>query len=174
MSFFGSASSNEANPVVVLPPGAHRFAGGFLVGPAIRVGQDFCLCQGQSIFNDPDLASTARDSGPAAAWQQAFAQHGAMAPSHVSGRFAVLLVQPAAQRVFMATDRFATWPMCYAQDQGVLHVSHRADTVPLPGRRLSMQALFDYLYHHCIPAPRTVFEGVLRLRAGHVDRKSVV
>ena len=29
------------------------------------------------------------------------------------------------------------------------------------------QALFDYFYFHVIPAPRTVFEGVERVRAGH-------
>ena len=30
------------------------------------------------------------------------------------------------------------------------------------------QAIFDYLYFHVIPAPRTVFKGVQRLPAGHV------
>ena len=168
MNYSASVShSDETNPADV-PAGSTRFTGGHLVGSATKLGADLCVAFGRPSFTDADIAATARENGIAAAWQQAFTLHGIKAPSRVRGRFAVLLVQPAVARSFLATDRFATWPMCFAQQGHTLHISDRADTVPLPGRKLSTQALFDYLYHHCIPAPRTVFEGVQRLRAGHV------
>lgn len=168
MNFLGSVTHRDGASFANAPAGAHTFRGGYLAGPVVEAGVDLCVALGRPTFVDDELAATARDNGLAAAWQLAFARDGARAPTHARGRFAVLLVQPAAGRVFMATDRFATWPICLAQEGDTLHLSDRADTVPLPGRTPSAQALFDYIYHHCIPAPRTVFEGVQRLRAGHV------
>ncbi|TNY02980.1 hypothetical protein, partial [Escherichia coli] len=34
-------------------------------------------------------------------------------------------------------------------------------------RELDTQALFDYLFHHCIPSPRTIFAGIHRLPPAH-------
>jgi asparagine synthase (glutamine-hydrolysing) len=52
---------------------------------------------------------------------------------------------------------------------GELHYGERADTLAdlQPAAPMSPQALFDYLYFHVIPSPRTVFEGVYRLPPGH-------
>jgi asparagine synthase (glutamine-hydrolysing) len=48
-----------------------------------------------------------------------------------------------------------------------LLASERADDVASAGAEHDPQAIFEYLYHHVIPAPRTVFKGVFRLLAGH-------
>jgi len=69
-------------------------------------------------------------------------------------------------RVLLAVDRFAQQTICYALTGTALRFAERADAV-LPGAPLCTQALFDYLYFHVIPSPRTVFEGVRRLPAGH-------
>ena len=70
-----------------------------------------------------------------------------------------------------AADHFARQPVCWHADAaGGLRVSPRADTLAGPGAALDPQALFEYLYFHVIPAPRTVFKGVQRLRAGHEVR----
>jgi asparagine synthase (glutamine-hydrolysing) len=64
------------------------------------------------------------------------------------------------------SDRFATIPLCYRTDtSGGIAIASRADDLGDFGA-LSSQAIFDYLYFHMIPAPRTVFEGVLRLTPG--------
>ena len=67
-----------------------------------------------------------------------------------------------------AADRFSRQAVCWRADaERGLRVASRADTLAGPGAALDPQALFEYLYFHAIPAPRTVFKGVQRLRAGH-------
>ena len=168
MNFQGSFSAHGTTAKAPPPAGACSSEAGWLAGGTACGDEEWVVALGQPWFTDAGLAATCQAEGAARAWQQAFARHGNAAPSLARGRFAVVLVQPRERRVRMATDRFGTWPLCLAEQDGQLHVASRADEVPLPGRRLSNQAVFDYLFHHCIPAPRTIFEGVQRLRAGHL------
>ncbi|TMH26626.1 MAG: asparagine synthase, partial [Betaproteobacteria bacterium] len=50
---------------------------------------------------------------------------------------------------------------------GQLHFAARADSLIDASAELDPQAIFDYLYFHCIPSPRTIFKGVKRLAPGH-------
>ena len=124
------------------------------------------LCEGNVRFLDADLESIAADRGPLAAWAAAFSRHGVRAPLHVRGDFAVA-VRDDAGRVLLAVDRFAIRTLCYCVDNGELRYARRADELGSSARELDPQALYDYLYSHVIPAPRTVFRGVYRLPAGH-------
>jgi asparagine synthase (glutamine-hydrolysing) len=121
---------------------------------------------GQPTFSQPDLQACAQSQGLPAAWQLAFARFGAAAPQHAQGAFAVALHLPDG-RVFMAVDRFAIHTLCYRIDGDKIAVHTRADALAGPAAELDPQALFDYLYSHAIASPRTVFEGVQRLSAGH-------
>jgi len=123
------------------------------------------LCVGSPRFNHPELAAAAVNEGVDAAWQLAYARFGARAPLHVDGDFAVAL-RDADGRIFAAVDRFAIRPLCYRRDGDSLVVAERADDAASTATRLAPQAIFDYLYFHVIPAPRTVFDGVFRLSAG--------
>ena len=67
----------------------------------------------------------------------------------------------------MAVDRFSTRTLCYRVAGNAIEVGARADVVAGAGAELDPQAIFDYLYFHSIPAPRTIFKGVHRLPAGH-------
>ena len=62
------------------------------------------------------------------------------------------------------TDRFGVWPICWCLEEKRLAFSDRADSVPsLNSREVEPQALFDYLYFHMIPAPRTIYRGIQKL-----------
>jgi asparagine synthase (glutamine-hydrolysing) len=62
-------------------------------------------------------------------------------------------------------DRFASHPLCFARDGQRLSFADTASDVPRDNApRISAQALYSYLYFHCIPAPSTIFEGTERLR----------
>ena len=88
----------------------------------------------------------------------------AQALATVEGSFAVAL--PLADgRTVLAVDRFAQETLCYRVVDGQLRVSERADR--LGSTAVDPQALFDYLYFHDIPSPRTVFADVFRLPPGH-------
>ncbi len=124
------------------------------------------LALGQPVFSDPRLSALARDAGPLAAWQAALEQGAAGAAAGVSGAFAVGLHDDAG-RCFLAVDRFATHSLCYRVDDGRLRFAARADALADGATALDPQAIFDYLYFHAIPSPRTVFQGVQRLPPGH-------
>jgi len=122
------------------------------------------------LLGRPTLPSALRpspDATSAVPWQAALRAGEASVHallSQVRGGFAVGVRGPEGQ-AFLAVDRFATHSICYAVRDGRLCFAERADD--LGGTDLDTQALFDYLYYHVIPAPRTVYRDVHRVPAGH-------
>ncbi len=120
----------------------------------------------------PFASGTPRFGSPApaplAAWQQAYAQRGTTCAADVGGEFAVALDLPGGGS-YLAVDRFAVHSLCYAVRDGRLHYATRADALArqLGITELEPQAIFDYLFHHCIPSPRTIYAGIHRLPAAH-------
>jgi asparagine synthase (glutamine-hydrolysing) len=168
---FGAGPAHSA----ALPafPSLARFAAGTAEvahAAIVEIASDagvVCLALGRPRFNRAADAARAQASGNASAWLSALRADGAAMLDTVHGRFAVAWLDTVARRALLACDRFGTWPLCFHAGSGGLAFSDRADAVALAERRLSEQALFDYLYFHMIPAPRTVYEGVQRLPAGH-------
>jgi asparagine synthase (glutamine-hydrolysing) len=89
------------------------------------------------------------------------------AAAAMKGEFAVGLADAASGHTFLAVDRFAIRTLCYREHAGQLQFAERADDLAGPGAQLEPQAIFNYLFFHCIPAPLTIFKGVYRLPAGH-------
>jgi asparagine synthase (glutamine-hydrolysing) len=85
-----------------------------------------------------------------------------------SGRYAVVHVDARQRVVHLVADRFGVHPLCYTIEGTRLTFAERADAMSAAGQgQLDPQALFNYLYFHVLPAPRTVFAGVSRLEAAH-------
>ncbi|MDI6750877.1 MAG: asparagine synthase C-terminal domain-containing protein [Rhodocyclaceae bacterium] len=122
------------------------------------------LCLGHPRFGDRELADLAAREGDIAAWRAAFQKHGVSAPARVTGDFAVAVTLDDG-RHFLAIDRFAIQTLCYRITESRIAVAARADE--LGASELDAQAIFDYLYFHVIPSPRTIFQGVFRLPPGH-------
>ena len=101
----------------------------------------------------PGLAAALRDN-PAEALRS------------ISGPFALSL-QQACGRSLIAVDRFAVQTLCYRVVNGALRVAQRADSLADAGTEVDPQAIFDYLFFHCIPSPRTIYKGVFRLPPAH-------
>jgi asparagine synthase (glutamine-hydrolysing) len=129
------------------------------------VAQSQGLVQGAPRFRDLQLARLCRDEGPLAAWRALLQREPRLAAGQVDGDFAIALRCPGG-RVFMAVDRFANHSLCYRIVGSTLQFAARADELS-DGAAIDPQALFDYLYAHVIPSPRTVFDGVFRLPPGH-------
>jgi asparagine synthase (glutamine-hydrolysing) len=123
------------------------------------------FAHGRPIFDNPAWQACLAAQGAQAAWALAFEQAGAAAPRSVRGSFAVS-VRTADGRHWLAVDRFAVQTLCWRVGAGRLTVAERADALA-GGDALDPQALFDYLYFHVIPSPRTVYRGVQRLPPGH-------
>ena len=135
-----------------------------------------CVSLGSPRFADSEAGAAARASGTAAGLLQAWRRHGREVCSHLRGAYAFAVVDTSLGGVFLAVDRFAIETLCYRTDGRTLAFSDRADCVPGRGDDLDSQAIFDYLYFHMIPAPRTIFREVRRLPAAHslfIDRRGV-
>ena len=124
------------------------------------------LFLGQPQFADAATAALQKQQGAAAAWSAALAGDAAQALRRIGGSFAIGL--QIGQRTVLAVDRFAIESLCFRVDGEQLRFAERADALVEPGAALQPQALFDYLYFHAIPSPRTVFAGVQRLPPGHM------
>lgn len=131
--------------------------------------QDPSFALGSPRFSDSRLAGVAAKEGALAAWREAFAASTSPASilTGVTGRFAVGMQLPDGRSV-LAVDRFAIDSLCYRVDGAKLRFAPRADALADQACSLDPQAIFDYLYFHVIPSPRTIFQGVQRLPAGHV------
>lgn len=106
------------------------------------------------------------DGNAKSVWLAAYTQYGTDAPKAAKGAFSVMIAWPDG-KVFCAVDRFSIHSLCYRVVDGELRVAERADELAGTDGDIDAQALYDYLYFHMIPAPRTVFKDVFRLPAGH-------
>ena len=123
------------------------------------------LAVGKPSFRDPALERLARDDGALAAWTLAFGSKGVSCLDGVAGDFAVALTAPNG-RVFLAIDRFAVHSLCYRQVGNTLLFAQRADELIDATTEIDPQAIYDYLYFHVIPSPRTIFKGIHRVPPG--------
>ncbi len=124
------------------------------------------LFSGSPRFSDPRLAALAMAEDTAAAWRGALQGDPKSALQGVTGDFAAGMVE-ASGRSFMAVDRFAIRTLCYRVDNGRLRFALRADELADVTTEIDPQAIFDYLYFHIIPSPRTIYKGIFRLPPGH-------
>lgn len=126
------------------------------------------LCLGAPKFADRRAAIIAAELGPLPAWRFLLKEPGSRAANDVNGSFAVGL-RDERGRTFLAVDRFAAHSVCYRVLDGELFFAEsavRLAAIP-PAAELDPQAIFDYLYFHAIPSPRTIFKGVYRLPPAH-------
>ncbi|CAN7540863.1 asparagine synthetase B family protein [Duganella sp. LjRoot269] len=96
-------------------------------------------------------------------------RQGAQACAALSGAFAVCLMDEQSGQVLLAIDRSGVHTMHYQQvAQGLLFASSAAalQAHPLAVSALDPQAIYNYLYFHTIPAPRSIYRGQRRLLPG--------
>jgi len=124
------------------------------------------LIDGSPEFASREIAVLAKSEGNLAAWRRLIGAGGKDAVRDVSGDFAVGF-HDAAGHGFLGVDRFAIRSLCYRVVDGELRFAARADELADSTSEIDPQAIFDYLYFHVIPSPRTIFKGVFRLPPGH-------
>jgi asparagine synthase (glutamine-hydrolysing) len=89
----------------------------------------------------------------------------------MSGPFALALIDRTKHRAILATDRFGIRPLYYAcLPSGGLVFGTTAEGVrchPAVGDTVDTQGIFDYLYFHVVPSPRTIYRDIRKLPPGH-------
>jgi len=115
----------------------------------------------RSLINDGDATSVLSE-----ALQQGI-DNAQQAAAQQKGAFAVGLHDEAGGRSFGAVDRFAVSTLCWRAEGHNLRFAATATELAGTRPELDPQAIYDYLFFHCIPAPRTIFKGVNRVPAAH-------
>lgn len=124
---------------------------------------------GRPRFIDEELAAIARDQGSAVAVAQGWLRHGEKLPTLMHGNFAFAVIEPVKKQGFLALDRVGAERLCYANHDGQLVFGSSVQSVaahPAVGRNIDPQAIYDYLYFHTIPAPRSLYQGLHKLLPG--------
>lgn len=124
---------------------------------------------GRPRFLDDDLSALAQQRNPAAAAAQGWLRHGEKLPARMHGSFALAVLEPQKKAAFLALDRIGAERLCFARHGGHLAFGSSAQSVaahPAVGRVIDPQSIYDYLYFHTIPAPRSLYRGVQKLLPG--------
>ena len=161
----------RGNAFLVPVPSAAR--SGIVPASVTTAGPLAVAVEGRVRWNDPELAAIDGKQGSAAAMAEAYARHGDACLRLMSGPFAVAIIDGDGANGLIAVDRMGRRTMCYANPPGRLVFGTTTDNVcahPAVGRRLSEQAIFNYLYCHVVPSPGTVFTGIQKLRPGECVR----
>lgn len=124
---------------------------------------------GRVRLTDTDLAETARREGAACAIARGYARKGTDILKALSGTFAIAILDRESGEAVLAIDRIGIQPLCYGVVGGALVFASTLDAITLfPGGTAGVdrQAIYDYVYFHMVPGPRTVHAGRHRLPAG--------
>lgn len=126
--------------------------------------------EGLPRWRDSKLASVADTEGMATALAHGFKQSGPDVIEVLDGTYAVCIVRPAEQEVFIAVDRMGIRPLAYAvTSDGLVFASTTSALRVHPQVRgdIDPQAIFDYLYFSTVPSPRTIYKGCHKLEPAH-------
>jgi asparagine synthase (glutamine-hydrolysing) len=99
-----------------------------------------------------------------------YLDQGPDAIARLLGDFSVALLDPAKHEAVLAVDRTGTRNLVYRDEGDALAFAATLDALaahPGGGRKVSPQAIYDYIYFHMVPGPATMFEGTHRLPPGH-------
>lgn len=128
--------------------------------------EDF-LAIGIPDFSACSLESAATANDTAAKWRLLLSGSPMEGIRAVKGDFAVGWRQRDGTAI-LAVDKFAQRTLCWRIVDGQLRFATRADSLADASTPIDPQALFDYLFFHSIPSPRTVYKEIYRLPPGHV------
>ncbi len=126
---------------------------------------------GRPHFTDDELAFIARDRSPVVAIAHGWMRHGDHLPTLMRGNFAFAVLEPIKKRACLVLDRVGAERLCFAHRGGQLVFGSSVQQVaahPAAGRNIDPQAIYDYLYFHTIPAPRSLYQGVHKLLPGQI------
>jgi asparagine synthase (glutamine-hydrolysing) len=100
----------------------------------------------------------------------AYEEYGDDCVKHLRGMFTFALWDRKRQRLLAARDRFGKKPFNYYWDGQRLIFGSEIKSILEAGipREIDPLALDEYLVYACVPAPQTLFKGVLKLPAGHI------
>jgi asparagine synthase (glutamine-hydrolysing) len=99
-----------------------------------------------------------------------YEQYGVECAARLVGQFAFAIWDAHRRRLYLARDQIGIKPLFYTEDAARLAFASEIKALledESVDRTLDREALLDYLSYRYIPAPRTVYQQVRKLPAGH-------
>ncbi len=127
-----------------------------------------------AVYSTHALGLSGEHSDNAAQWlADAYRRDGRALLPKLRGGFALAIADARDDSVLLAVDKMGICPLAWivtgddvvfgsSLDAIIAHQAVNAEIEP--------QALYDYLFFHVIPGPRTIYRGVSRLLPGHALR----
>ena len=125
------------------------------------------MLEGSARWLDTSLQQLAARSGDAAALIAAYGKFGTDVPKLLGGPFAIAIFDADQDLLLAASDRMGATRVFYACSAAGTTISTSLAEVVDSSRvspTLDAQSLYDYVYFHAVPAPRTVYRDVRTLR----------
>jgi len=99
-----------------------------------------------------------------------YEEYGDECVKHLRGMFTFAIWDRKRQRLLAARDRFGKKPLNYYWDGQRLIFGSEIKSILEAGipREVNHIALDEYLVYSCVPAPNTLFKGVMKLPAAHI------
>jgi asparagine synthase (glutamine-hydrolysing) len=126
-------------------------------------------------LRDAALAQQAGSDGLAKTVAEAWRRDPDGVCQQLSGAFSLCIIDEAAGEALLAIDRMGTQPMSYQVVGEALLFGSSADALlrhPLATGVIDTQALYNFVYFHMVPSPRSVYQGQERLLPGEYLRYS--
>lgn len=186
--WFDPGRGGPATPETIAPMAAalNRFDGTSVRSGSAGFGSVACAAPGGGVdvledegqlvavwgrmgFTDTELAALAQRSGVALALAHGYARKGTDVLTDLTGAFALAILDGRSGEAVLAIDRMGTRPLCYSVAGDTLVFGSTLDAMSaFPGStaKIDRQAVYEYVYFHMVPGPRTILAGVDRLLPG--------
>lgn len=90
-------------------------------------------------------------------------------PQALAGPFSLAIIDAEADRALFAIDRIGIETLFLQPGKDFVRFASCADALvahPHANKAVDPQGIFDYVYFHCVPSPRSIFQGLERLLPG--------
>jgi asparagine synthase (glutamine-hydrolysing) len=124
---------------------------------------------GRVVWPDPELRALAEQRGLGAALLVAHSRWGDDTPVHLGGAFALAVLDVRTGEALLAIDRLGVRTLCFGVRDRRLVFGSTADPLaahPWIEPKISLQAIYDYLYAHMVPSPGTIYEDIEKMLPG--------
>jgi asparagine synthase (glutamine-hydrolysing) len=109
-----------------------------------------------------------RSTGDTEVLLHLLAREGSKGLAQLAGMFALALWDRSARRLLLVRDRLGIKPLYYRLSAGgIAFASELKALLVLGTPPIDRSAVRDFLFHGYVPAPKSIYEGIAKLPAGH-------
>ena len=145
--------------------------------PMTNEDKSVCVAFNGEIYNFPELGEegikrgfTFRTHSDTEVIVHLYKERGENCFQYLRGMFAVAIWDAERRQLVLARDRVGKKPLYYSYDGSrLVFASELKGLLVVPGipRDLDLEALSDYLALRYVPAPKSIFRSIRKIRPGH-------